>query len=437
MTPVMIAVLMLILTVAMIIAGVHIGVSLLITSVLGLFLIIGDFGRAASVLGTGPFYAVFSYEFSVIPLFILMGLFANASGASKELYDAGFAWFGRLKGGLGIVTVLSNAVFAAVTGVSIASAAVFGKIAVPEMTRYGYKPKFSTGCVAGSSALGMLIPPSLLFIVFGLLSGESIGKLFIAGIIPGIILAATYSLAIIVMAQIRPQWLGNPRIPEKQSWSSRFKALIQSLSILLLILFVLGGIYTGVFTPTEAGAVGCIGALFIMMLKRKFNLANLKYALKETGLTTASVFLLIIGAQLFSRMLTISGLVNLLSNFVISLSVHPKLIVAFMMLILMLLGTFLDVTSILLISMPIMLPVVQAFGFNLIWFGVLCTISIETGLITPPFGMSVFVVKGAVGDEVSVEDIFAGSMPFLLILIITIVIILLFPGLSTWLPSRM
>lgn len=437
MSDIFIAALMLLLVIVLIVSSVHIGVALLSTSILGLYLIIGDFGRAVRVLGTGPFYAVFNYNLAVIPLFILMGLFANASGASRDLYDAGFNWFGRLRGGLGIVTVLSNAVFAAVTGVSIASAAVFGKIAVPEMRRYGYSKRFATGCVAGSSALGMLIPPSLLFIVYGLLSGQSIGRMFIAGIIPGVVLATTYSLAILGMAYFRPEILGNPLIPERIDKKQRLKSLGRASSIAGLIVLVLGGIYAGIFTPTEAGAVGCIGALIIMVVKRQFKLKNLWYALKETGLTTASVFLLIIGAQMFSRMLTISGLVDAMSDFTTSLAIHPKLIAAFMMVILMILGTFLDVVSILLISMPIMLPVAMNLGFDLIWFGVMCTISIETGLITPPFGMAVFVVKGAVGEDTTVEDIFIGSFPFLLILIATIAILLVFPILSTWLPSLM
>lgn len=437
MTPVVIAILMLLATIVLVLMGTHISIALLSTGVLGLLLIIGDFGRAVSVLGTGPFYSVFNYEFSVIPLFVLMGLFANASGASKDLYDAGFKFFGRVKGGLGIVTVISNAIFAAVTGVSIASAAVFGKIAVPEMRRYGYSMKFSTGCVAGSSALGMLIPPSLLFIVYGLLSGESIGRMFIAGIIPGIILATTFSIAVLAMAQFNPKMLGNPTVPERTSAGEKIRSIGKASSIAGLILLVLGGIYAGIFTPTEAGAVGCIGALVVMIIKGKFNFANIKYALKETGMTTASVFLLIIGAQIFSRMLTISGLVDVLSHSVVTLSLHPKLIMAMMMVILMILGTFLDVTSILLISMPIMLPVAQELGFSLIWFGVMATICIETGLITPPFGMSVFVVKGAVGDGVTVEEVFAGSMPFFVILLLTIVILLLFPILSTWLPGMM
>lgn len=437
MSGIIIAIIMLVLTILLILGGVHIGVVLLSTSVLGMYLIIGDFGRAASMLGTGPFYALFNYNLAVIPLFVLMGLFANASGASKDLYDAGYKWLGRLKGGLGIVTVVSNAVFAAVTGVSIASAAVFSKIAIPEMQRYGYSKRFSTGCVAGSSALGMLIPPSLLFIVYGLLSGESIGKLFIAGIIPGIILAIAYSLAIIFMAYFLPGILGNPSVPGKINWKTKFSSLGKTSSIVGLIIVVLGGIYAGVFTPTEAGAVGCIGALVIMLIKKQFTFKNIWYALKETGMTTSSVFLLIIGAQMFSRMLTVSGLVNTMSSFATGMELHPKLVAALMMFILMILGTFLDVTSILLIAMPIMLPVAQELGFNLIWFGVLCTISIETGLITPPFGMAVFVVKSAMGEGTTVEDVFIGSFPFLIVLIITIIIVLMFPILSTWLPSLM
>lgn len=437
MNPILVAILMLSLTVVLILLGVHIGVALLFTSVLGMWPIMGDFRIAASVLGTGPFYAVFNYNFAVIPLFILMGLFANASGASSDLYDAGYSWFGRMRGGLGIVTVLSNAVFAAVTGVSIASAAVFGKIAVPEMLRFGYSKRFSMGCVAGSSALGMLIPPSLLLIVFGILSGQSIGKLFIAGIVPGILLAFTYSLSILGMAYCFPRILGTPMRPEKIQWSQRLVSLGKASSIAGLIAMVLGGIYAGVFTPTEAGAIGCVGAMFIMIFKQKFNLESISYSLMETGLTTASVFLLVIGAQMFGRMLTVSGVVDALSDFSTSLPVSPRLVLVGMLVILMLLGTFLDVVSILIVSMPIMLPVAQALGFDLIWFGVLCTISIETGLITPPFGMAVFVVKGAVGDLATVEDIFIGSFPFLLILLVTIAILVFVPELSTWLPGLM
>lgn len=429
--------LILVVTVVLIFLGVHIGVALLTMGLVGVWILTGDFSIAGSMLGTGTFYAVFNYSFAVIPLFILMGLFANASGASTDLYKSGFAWFGRLPGGLGIVTVVANAVFAAVTGVSVASAAVFGKIAVPEMLKYGYSKRFSVGCVCGSSALGMLVPPSLMLIVYGLLSGESIGKLFIAGIIPGIVLSVLYSLFIGFRAHFFPKSLGDPIKPEAMSWADRFRALGKAGSVFCLVVAVLGGIYGGVFTPTEAGAVGCVVSLLILILKGRFTMGTLKHTLMDTGFTSSSVFLLIIGAQIFSRMLSMSGLVDSLSTFAVSLDVNRYVVFIFIVLILMLLGTFLDVVSILIISMPILLPIVQELGFNLLWFGIVATISIETGLITPPFGMSVFVVKGAVGDLLEIEDIFIGSFPFLLIILLTVLVLTVFPDLVTWLPNLM
>jgi C4-dicarboxylate transporter DctM subunit len=432
-----IALLMLVLTLVLILLGIHISFALLGTSVLGLWLILGDLSSSASILGTGPFYVTFDYALAVIPLFVLMGLFANASGASRDLYQAGFAWFGRLPGGLGIVTVIANAIFAAVTGVSIASAAVFSKIAVPQMLHYGYSPRFSAGCVAGTSALGMLIPPSIILIIYGIMSSESIGKLFIAGILPGILLTTIFSLAILIMAYLLPSVLGKPFRPEKLGWATRLRSLAQASSIVFLVVLVLGGMYAGIFTPTEAGAIGCLGALAIMIVKGRLNLKELREALMESGFTTASVFLLFIGAQMFGRMLTLSGAVADLSEFIANLTIHPRLIIAGMLAILMLMGTFLDIISILVIAIPIMLPVVEILGFDLIWFGILATVAIETGLVTPPFGMAVFVVKGSLGHLTTLEDIYIGSLPFLLVLILTIVILLFCPGLATWLPSLM
>lgn len=437
MDPIGIAVLMLALTLVLIFSGIPIGVTLLLTSVLGLWMITGDAICAASLLGTGPFYATFDYTLAVVPLFVLMGLLANASGASRDLYQAGYAWLGRLPGGLGIVTVISNAIFAAVTGVSIASAAVFSKIAVPQMLRFGYNIRFSTGCVAGSSALGMLIPPSVMLIVYGMLSNESIGQLFMAGIMPGILLTITFSAAILGMSFFTPQLLGEPHRPEKIEWKERFRALLQSSSIVSLVVLVLGGMYAGIFTPTEAGAIGCAGALAIMIIKGNFKLTGLHKTLMEAGYTTASVFLILIGSQMFGRMLTMSGLISELTEFVTTLAVHPLLIIAGMIVVLMFMGAFLDVVSILVISMPILLPVVKALNFDLVWFGILATISIETGLITPPFGMSVFVVKGSLGDKVTIEDIYLGAIPFLLVLMMNIVILMFFPVIATWLPGLM
>lgn len=437
MSTTLIGILMLVLMIGLIFFGLEIAVSLLVVAVIGLWLITGDFSAVGALLRTGPFFVTFNYALAVVPLFVLMGLLANSSGASGDLYEAGFAWFGRLPGGLGIVTAIANAVFAAVTGVSIASAAVFSKIAVPQMLEYGYNKRFATGCVAGTSALGMLIPPSIIFIVYGVVADESIGKLFIAGIIPGLVLTLLYCLMISMVAYFFPHVLGNPIRPEKVLWSTRFRALGKSVSIFALVFIVLGGIYGGIFTATEAGAIGCVGALVIMLLKGNFTLKELHSTLMEAGFTTASVFLIVIGSQLFGRMLTISGLITELSQFVSTLHVHPLIIIVGMLIILMIMGCFLDVVSIILISMPIMLPVVKSLGFNFIWFGVLATITVETGLVTPPFGMAVFVIKGSLGDLVRLEDIFVGSFPFLLMLIATIILVLFFPFLATWLPSFM
>ncbi|MBN1106705.1 MAG: TRAP transporter large permease [Deltaproteobacteria bacterium] len=437
MSPILIAVLMLVLTIVLILLGVHIGITLLSTSVLGLWFIVGDFSISASLMGTGPFSATFDYALAVIPLFVVMGLFTHASGASEDLYRAGFAWFGRLPGGLGIVTVMANAVFAAVTGVSIASAAVFSRIAVPQMLRYGYGLRFSTGCVAGSSALGMLIPPSIMLLLYGVLANQSVGALFIAGIVPGLVLACVFSGGIVLMSYLSPGLLGNPVRPEKLRKKEMYRATIQASSIVALAVLILGGMYAGLFTPTEAGAIGTVGAVFIMIVKRRFRLQEMKTSLMDAGFTTASVFLLFIGAQMFGRMLAVSGLVATLGQWVSALQVHPKLIIVGMLLVFVLLGCFLDVLSILVICIPIMLPVLDVLKVDLIWFGVLATLAIESGLVTPPFGMSVFVVKGALGDMVKVEDIILGSMPFLLMLFLTIAILLFTPSLATWLPSLM
>ena len=251
-------------------------------------------------------------------------------------------------------------------------------------------------------------------------------------------LTITYSVAIVIMAKFFSQNTGRlSAAGTREPDGGRIKSLGQAGSVLALVILVLGGMYAGIFTPTEAGAVGCVGALAIMIYKRTLTIGNIHETLMEAGFTTASVFLLFIGAQMFGRMLTVSGLVTELSEFMISLTVPPLVIIIGMLFILMLMGTFLDVISILVIAMPILLPTVKALGFDLIWFGILCTICIETGLVTPPFGMSVFVVSGSLGDLVKVEDIFIGSFPFLLVLFVTIAILVAFPGLATWLPGLM
>ncbi len=437
MDPILVAILMMILLMVAILAGVHIGVALLSVSVLGMWLITDSLGVVGSMLGTAPFYATFEYLLAVIPLFVLMGLMANLSGASEDVYDAANTWVGNLRGGLGIATVVGNGAFAAVTGISVASAAMFSKVALPQMLRLGYDKRFSLGTIAGSSVLGMLIPPSVLLIVYGVLAEESIGRLFAAGVVPGLVLVAVYSLGIWTMCRFNPRLTGTSLKHERRSWKSRLRALRKTFGIVALIILVLGGIYGGFFTPTEAGAVGTIAALLLALIKRRVSISNLKSALTETGLMTASFFFLLIGAQIFSRMLAMSGIVSEFAGFVVALPVPPILIIAMVLVVLMVMGAFLDCISIMIVLLPIVLPTVKALGFDLIWFGIISVMAIETGLITPPFGMVPFTIKAAIGQSATLEDIFAGALPFLLMMILVIVILVCFPSLSTWLPGTM
>ena len=437
MSDIEIAGLMLVLTFSGLLLGIHIGVSLLTCSFLGLLLITGDIDSTVTLLGTGPFYILFEYELAVIPLFVLMGDFVIMAGASEDLYNAFHVWLRKVRGGLAIATVLANAVFAAVTGVSIASAAVFSKVALPQMLRFGYDKKLTLGTVAGSSVLGMLIPPSVLFIIYGIFSEESIGKLFMAGVIPGLILTLIYSAGISLIVRVRPQMAGKLKKNEVVGRWVNIRALKDTWGIIGLILLVLGGMYGGLLTPTEAGAAGAMGAVLLAIIKGRFTGKEMKRSLHETGLVTASFFLLFIGAQLFSRMLATSGFARVLTELLVSLPVPPIVVILLMILVWIILGCLIDSISIMILTLPLMLPVVRALGYDLIWFGVIATITIEMGLLTPPFGMVCFVMKSTIGEGVTVEEIFKGALPFLLMMGLCLALIVAFPVLSTWLPSQM
>ena len=420
-----------------IIAGVYVGLALAATAVLGLWWIKASFFSAVMILGSTSYRAVMDYVFGVVPMFTLMGLLANLSGASQEMYDSANVIFARIRGGLGIATVLANAVFAAITGVSIASAAVFSKIAIPQMARLGYDRRFALGTVAGSSVLGMLIPPSVLLIIYGILTEEAIGKLFAAGIIPGILLSTVFALGIFGLVTLKPHLGGERPTIEKIGWSSFMQTLLRPWAFVVLIALVLGGIYLGWFTPTEAGAIGAMGAFILTFVKRKITVTGLWNVLLETGYSTASIFLLLITAQMYSRMLTISGLPAYVSEFVTNLPVAPVVVIIMFMILFVILGAFLDSTSILLVCIPLMFPAVQTLGYDLIWFGIVSIVAVETGLLTPPFGMVVFAMKATLGEDATIEEIFRGSMPFLIMMFLVLGILIAFPSLSTWLPSLM
>jgi len=437
--PLFIAVIMVFLLFVLIIAGIYIAVGLCFLSVMGLWWISGDFELAARLVGTTTYNAILDYVFSVVPFFVAMGLLANVSGASTDLYEAFNLLTRRIRGGLGVATVFANAVFAAI---SVASAAVFSKVSLPEMIKHGYNKKFALGVVAGSSVLGMLIPPSVLFVIYGIVSEQAIGRLLIAGILPGLVLTAIYSVGIVVMVRRKPElvlaegtqrWKRPPALPTREY----LRAFSKCWGIVALILVTLGGMWGGAFTPTEAGAVGAFGALILGLAKRKIGGASFWGVLLETGITTAGIFFLLISAQMYSRMLALSGLIDWTSKYVISLQWPPIAVIFMFIVIWLILGCLIDSASIMLLTLPLMLPIIKTLGYDLIWFGVLSVIVIEMGLLTPPFGMVVFAMKSALGGEAKIEEIFQGSYPFLWMMVLATLIIIIFPGLSTWLPSLM
>jgi C4-dicarboxylate transporter, DctM subunit len=437
-----IAGIMVLLLFVMVVSGVFVGIGLSFLSVIGLWWISGDLDVAAKLVGSTTYNALMDYIFGVVPFFVSMGLLANISGASTDLYGAFNVVTRRIRGGLGVATVFANAVFAAITGVSVASAAVFSKVSLPEMLKHGYNKKFALGVVAGSSVLGMLIPPSILFVIYGVISEEAIGRLLIAGILPGLVLTAIYSVGITIMVRRKPELVlaeggrGEMRLPPLPA-REYLRALSGCWGIVLLILITLGGIWGGFFTPTEAGAVGAFGALVLGLAKRKVSLASFWEVLLETGITTAGIFFLLISAQMYSRMLALSGLVEWSSKFVISLNFPPLAVILMFIIVWLILGCLIDSASIMLLTLPLMIPIVKELGFSLIWFGVVSVIVIEMGLLTPPFGMVVFAMKSALGGEAKIEEIFQGSYPFLLMMVLATIIVIAFPVLSTWLPSLM
>ncbi|OUU79141.1 MAG: hypothetical protein CBC38_05195 [Gammaproteobacteria bacterium TMED78] len=374
---------------------------------------------------------VAEYIFATIPLFVLMGLFVSASEIGKDSFSLAQKIFGRIKGGLGVATVSANAIFAAITGISIASAAIFSKIAVPEMVKNGYSAKFSAGLTAGSSVLGMLIPPSLLLIIYGVIAEVSIGSLFLAAIIPGLILAVSFAIGVIAMSYLWPNFVGNLN-NEEDFGSISLNEIISSFSpLLILILLVLGGIYGGIFTPTEAGAAGSLAAMILSILKKKLDMPKLWHVIQETGQITVTILFLIISASTFSRMLTLSGLPADMGNLINSLGLGMAGFLFCYLLLLVILGTVLDSTSILLIILPLVLPIVIELGGNLIWFGIITVIGVEIGLMTPPLGLSVYVIKSSLEKEkISLGEIFIGAAPFALITLFVTIILMAFPEIS-------
>ena len=418
--------------IVMVYLGLWVPFALMLSSYVGVWMIKGSPVLAGKLLALAASQTIASYFFGVVPLFVLMGYIVSVSGMGRDAFDVANHLFRRLKGGLGIGTVGANAIFAAITGISIASAAVFTRIAVPEMMRHGYSARFSVGVVAGSSVLGMLIPPSLLLILYGLLTEQSVGDLFMAGVLPGIVLAVLFGGGIWMTAHLRPGALGSVRDVDDMPVLSRRDVIVKGLPLALLIGLVLGGLYAGFFTPIEAGAVGCLGAILIGLARRSLNWRDFWQVLNDTGLVTASICFLIIAAQMYSRMLALSGVPAGFGSFVAPADIgFWGVILAYVGLVIVM-GTILDSSSIMLILVPLMLPVLSTMQVDLIWFGIVTIIAVEIGLLTPPFGISVFVIKSALDDpDVTLGDIFRGAAPFAFLMLVLLALVLVFPQLAT------
>lgn len=420
----------------LVLGGLYVPIALILCSFVGVWAIKGTPLLAAKMLGLAANDAISSYFFGVVPVFVLMGFLVSESGMGRDAFDVANAMFKRIKGGLGIGTIAANTIFAAITGISIASAAVFTKIAVPELRRHGYTTRFSVGVVAGSSVLGMLIPPSLLMILYGLLTEQSICDLFLASLGPGLLLAGLFAAGTILMAYFAPGFIGKNLSADSDHMPAS-EVLAKGMPIALLISLVLGGLYGGMFTPVEAGAVGVAGALIIGVAKRRLSLDALWRVLVETGLITAAISFLIIAAQMYSRMLAFSGVPRTFGTMVATAEISLLAIILLYVVVVILFGMILDSGSIMLILVPLMLPVMVSMNVDLVWFGVITVIAVEIGLLTPPFGISVYVIKSSLNDpNISLKDIFIGAAPFAAMMLICLALVIAFPIIATGLLGR-
>lgn len=409
-----------------------IGLALICVSFGGIWLLVGE--RAAfGALGVFPYAFAATWHLSSIPMFVLMGFFCFHAGLTKGLFGAARLWLSALPGGLAIAGVLGCAGFAAVTGSSVACAAAMGRIAVPEMLRHRYDPGLATGSIAAAGTIGALIPPSILFILFGIIAKVPVGQLFLGGLAVGLLTAAAYSAVIMLRVLRNPQLA--PKIEEEISWKMRFVALGGVWPVLVLIFGVFGGLFAGVFTPTEAGGIGASLSLLIAALKRSISLRGIWTSLMETLTISASIFIIAIGASMLTRFFAYSGAGDEIAQMVDGMGVSPLFLILAIALLYILLGMFLEPIGAMLLTLPILLPLIEAADISLLWFGVLVAKLLEIGMITPPIGLNVFVLKGVMGDQIAISAIFKGVMWFIFADVLILALMVAFPDFVLFLPA--
>ena len=392
---------------------------------------------ALSVLGVLPFGSLAVYAFMTVPLFIIMGMFLEHSEMGEELFKTGNLWFGKLRGGLVMATLFASAAFGAASGSSLANSALFGRLAIPQMVKAGIDKKFAAGAVAAVGTVDAMIPPSITMVIYCIITNVSIAKTLIAGIIPGILTILVY------MAMVYVRVYRNPSLAPLRSndvivtWRMRFTSLKGLWGVLALFILVLGGIYIGMITPTEGGGIGAAGALILTIITGRFSFGKTMKSLLNAGNTTSQIFFIILGGLLFSRFLAITGVAELIINWVASFDLNRYLIIAGMVMLYAILGCFLDATSMMIITLPVLFPIVKTLGFDGVWFGIIVTMSIELGLITPPLGLNVYVVKSVSPVPILLSEVFQGVIWFVAMDFVMLVILIAFPQISLFLPSLM
>ncbi len=417
---------------ALMLLRVPIGMAMGLVGVTGFGYIVGGY-PALKMVGQTSMRTVTDYTFGVIPMFLLMGAFVSNSGMSRDLFRAANSFLGHLRGGLGIATIAACGGFAAISGSSVATAATFSTVAYPEMRRYGYPQSFATGVIAAGGTLGAMLPPSTVLAVYGIITEQDIGKLFIAGVLPGILAASMYMGTVAIIGFVRPDFL--PRAP-RHSWKERLAGLRDIWATMLLFVFVIGGLYGGLFTPTEAGGMGAGGAFLIGVLSGRLDRTEIRRSLLQATRTAAAVFTVLIGALLFGYFLTVTQTPQKVTEFLTGLGLGRYGVLALIMLMYLVLGCLMDSLAMVILTVPIIFPVITHLGFDPIWFGVIIVMTVELGLIHPPVGMIVFVIKSVVQD-VNFTTIFKGVLPFIVTDLIRLVILIAFPIIALWLPSHM
>jgi len=406
--------------------------SLILVGVSGLALIRG-WDSALVQLGTTPFSTASSYSLSVIPMFILMGMFLSYSGFGRDLYTAVDAWIGHIKGGLAMTTIGTSALFSAISGSVNATTATMARISLPEMKKYRYDDALSTSCVAAGGTLGILIPPSVILVLYGILTMEPIGKLLIAGLVPGILQMMLFMLMIYVLVWRKP---GIAPVTEKKSFSVKIRSLAYVWPFVLLFALSIGGIYFGYFTPTEAGGVGAFGAFLLTVITRRLSFEDFKKSLSETTRLTAAIFFIIIGADIFSKFLALSTIPVKITQYVSNMALPAMAILALILVVYVILGLFLEGIAIFVLTLPVVYPLITMLGFDGVWFGVVMILVMNIGLLTPPMGLSIYIISG-VAKDIPAQRIFKGVIPMLFMMILCLVLIVVFPSIVTFLPDLM